>query len=443
MGLDPGITSAVFRVINTSPRPEASKASLVQEELIVPLGSIAGRAPHIVYAGDALLRAPGAGEDIYFAKNRDFYHDKISRSHFTVDLDDHGQPRIRDLGSAHGTSMLSGGSDGEVPLTPGFSYLLEKRNRIQLAGDRERSYEFVGLRVGAYIRLSRCLYNNPDLQDSQYWEWMQIQPGQRWHSGEIVDAHGAQLHADGNFQVSVEPGEDMRGNRVYRALVDYPASGGRPRRIFEQGPGSRLYATDYGVLSDNPKVEGYRAAYQLMIPGESDVKTKGSTLRFLRPNYLQVLAKIDRQGWPREVLIGFNFFERKPVHQARLVFNAANGGVASGKSWRHALVRALIEARRNDVRAFGVEHAWINEEHVKKYLSKNVSAGFSNNVTKWKSDITKMVCEGVRDYQAMSPKNLALPNEVDWSDIVEVDTSGPERRLRFNVGIELFVEECD
>lgn len=440
---DLGTTSAVFRVFNNSSGPEASQVSSVQTELIVPLGSIAGRDPHIAYAGDALLRAPGAGEDIYFAKKRDFYHEKISRSHFIVNLDDEGLPRISDLGSEHGTKLQSQGSESKVSLIPGFSYLLHEGDKLWLAQEENRFYEFIGLRQGAYVRMSRCLLTENRLHESPYWDWMHIVPGQTWHSSALVDADGVPIHAEGSFQIRIEPRGDMRGDNVYRAVVDYSASSSRPRRIFEQGPGSKLYATDYGALSQESDAKGYRVAYELMLPGESDAKTKGATLRFLRPQYLQILAKIDPQGWPREVLIGFNFLERRSKHQAKLIFNAANGGAASGKSWRHALVRALIEARRNEVREFGSEHAWVDEAQVKKYLAKNVGAGFSNNVTKWKSDITKMLCEGVRDYQAMSPKSLALPNEVDWSELIEVDTSGPERRVRLNAGIELFVQECD
>lgn len=436
---DLALTSAIFRVLGS---PGALGPTELQCKLIAPLNAAVGREPHIISAGDALLRAPGAGQEVYFSKQRDHFGVRVSRRHFTVEMDEHQLLRIRDLGSKNGTLMLGQDGASDVELIPGFSYRLAPGQRLRFGGHKELEYEFLGLEQGAYIRLTRCWASDAGLIDSDYWNWMHIAPEQTWSSTMVADVDGRPIHGPPHFQVKLSVQKARDGSKRARARIAYEGSSGASRRAFDQGPGSKLYGADLAFDCDQPDGKLYRVGYELMLPGAAmDGETKGPPIRFLRPEYLHLTAKLGSDGWPKEILVSFASEQALPKFQAKIVFNSAKGGATSGKSWRHALFWTLVSARLQDLSVGGGAWGWVDETLVSKIVEKKVSAGFSNNVTRWKADIRKIISNGIRDFQAKSQRILSAPDDVDWSEFVEVESWKNSVRLRLHTNITVSVEQ--
>lgn len=465
--------SAVFRVISRSLRdstPEDcadDQHGVIQERLIIPLNGIMGRYQLGQASAGLCLRAPGVGRECFYEKQLDYFDRECSKRHCVIELDDQGQTRIRDLSSTNGTWLWRAPRAGRQKLGQweelqvGVSYPLELHQRIQIGDRSDFEYEFLGLTENAQIRIRYCAKNNDAIVHEHDWEWIPLSPnGKPWHTSELKDAKGQPLHGAPHFSVRIH----QRDCGSYLAEIEYDSYQGKRAPGYTQETGSKVYGAELVEHDEYGDSELYQVGYELLLPGNSGFETVGhggpstdTPHFFLRSQFLVMRALVDEEGWTTKASLHFSEYLTSQRHSTAITFyrtsakDDANNRLSKDelspgqyysekpKSIRQAIVCALVERRLRDQSTRAQDPGWLTRDDIIgltkfKELSQK---DFSNNASKWRSDIAKFLETNAIEFQRSLNKLVAIPEEQDWKSFVEFKGTPQDLSLRLHPGIRV------
>lgn len=462
---------AVFRVYSRTVRDSAPldqdtpEEGIVQERVLIPLNAVMGRHQLGQSSGGLCLRGPGVGRECFYEKQLDYFDRECSKRHCIIELDDEGQPRIRDFSSTNGTwlwrSLASTSSRGGSweRLSAGLSYPLLPGQRIQLGHRSNYEYEFVGLSSDAHIRIRYCAKTHDDLIHEHDWEWISIPPdASLWSSRDLKNSKGELLHQGPHLKVRVEAGTTPG----YLAHIEYEGAQQQSKPGYTQTSGSQIYGAELIEHEEFGDSELYQVGYELLLPGRGGQKTAlngdtsiDSRQIFLRSRYLRLRADFDEEGWATRARLDFAEFLTAGPYSTDLTFNAVRNSGSSNerytpqelavgqyysarpKSLRHAIVCALIQKRLDDQRLRVQDPGWISQfEVIGLTESKEISGKeFQNNASKWRNDISKLLLANATELQRNLNQLVAIPQEQDWKSFVEFRGSKDDLSLRLHPGI--------
>lgn len=462
---------AVFRVYSRTVRDSAPldqeepEEGVVQERLLIPLNAVMGRHQLGQSSSGLCLRGPGVGRECFYEKQLDYFDRECSKRHCIIELDDEGEPRIRDFSSTNGTwvwrstSSTSSRAGTWERLSVGLSCALKVGQRVQLGHRSNYEYEFLGLVAGAHVRIRYCSKTHDDIIHEHDWEWIMLPcDGSSWSSRELTNAQGETMHQGPHLRVRVEPGP-LSG---YLAHVEYEDTQLKSKGGYTQSSGSQVYGAELIEHEEYGDSELYQVGYELLLPGRGGQNTAlnrdtaiDNRQLFLRSRYLRLHAELDEEGWASRARLDFADFLTAGPYSTELTFNAVrSGGTASprfepgelapeqyysahAKSLRHAIVCALIQKRLEDQRKRVQDAGWISQFEVIGLTEFKEISGkeFRNNASKWRNDIGKLLRANATELQRSLHQIVAIPEEQEWTSFVEFRGSKEALSLRLHPGI--------
>lgn len=439
--------TALFRVHQQNIRSilstnEDFECSTVQDLFLVPLNSVVGRGSIIPAHEQQRVVGPSSFAKRFHEKKQDYFDQEASRRHCTVEVDDAGRVRIRDLASTNGTWLRhSSRSRRWSALSVGRSYRLQPGSQVRLGKNSRYVYEYLGLSSDAYIRVRICSSDNLSLIDLDQWNWKLLSESDGvWSTRDHCDERGEPYHGSPHFDVRLFRSQE--GSMLARIEFE-PSCLKSSCLVHVQSSGHELHGAELESDTINPESqeselgsEEYKVVYELALPGTDRDLTSGAEFRvFLATKTLCLESEIGSEGWPRIARFRFAANQNNMrLPSLELHFRAAKGDEERSKSFRHAFVRALFEQRIQDIES-GLqldEFGWVNVRIVQKLLGQYdlTETRFRSTVYRWRNDVQNKLAEIAFRIQQSNVTTVAIPDEEDWN-CVEEEQVGTESRFRF------------
>lgn len=450
--------TALFRVHQRSLKSRAPGSSdavstVVQDLFIAPLNSIIGRGTLKPAHEQQRVVGPSSLTKRFHEKRQDYFDQEVSRRHCSIEVDDEGKVRIRDLASTNGTLILkSSRAQKWITLAAGRSYRLEPGNRVRLGKKSLYEYEYLGLSVDAHIRVRLCSRDNLSLIDMNHWEWKRLLVQDRpWSTRQHCDESGQPYHGAPHFEVRLT----RSPQDLLSAEVHFESSHAASNYVYQQASGHALHGAELETITitQDPTnrdllSEEYRVVYELALPGHDSDLTAGTDFRlFLSSNKLQFRNGLDPEGWPQSSSISFGVEPDGPG--VDLHFRAPKSASSptgkdtdsthSGRSFRHALVKSLTEQRLQDLqtKATPERMGWVGLTTIHALLDDPSldERRFRSSVYRWKNDLQKKLAEASQEFQLSNIAAIAIADEETWDFLEESVDEDDKPQFRLRPGI--------
>lgn len=445
---------ALFRVhLHSLPGALATADDLactvVQDLFLAPLNSVLGRGSIKPAHQQQRVVGPSSFARRFHEKKQDYFDQEVSRRHCTVEVDDVGQVRLRDLASTNGTWLRrSSRARRWSSLAVGRSYRLEPGNRVRLGENSRYAYEYLGLSSDAYIRVRLCSSDNLSLIDLNQWEWKLLSESAGiWSTRDHCDERGRPYHGSPHFDVQLSRSET--GSMLARVEFE-PSRLNGSGLVHMQASGHQLHGAELESVTANSDTqerelasEEYKVIYELALPGPDKELTSGTGFRvFLETRSLCLESELDQDGWPQTAKFRFAAKQQNlRLPSLELHFRAAKGDEDGSKSFRHAFVRALFVQRLQDMKCGtqSEDSGWVDLSTVQELLSQHelTESRFRSSVYRWRNDVQNKLAEAAFRIQLLNITTIAIADEENWT-FLEEEQDGATCRFRLAPAICCF-----